>query len=103
MKRETNKQKAEKLAEANAIQTRYLTVEGVSAYTSFSAKLLVNLRSLTPNKRDIEQTRKEMAGGKITVGPTFIEAGKVRLYDIRDVDFWMSLFPKRGVFIAMGE
>jgi hypothetical protein len=100
MKRETNKKKAEKLAEISAISAQFVSEEGLEIYTSLSAKLFNKKRGGTPDKWSVEQAKKALKNGEI-IGPPYIVVGKKRIYDLQDVKEWMKIFPKRGVLPDM--
>jgi hypothetical protein len=101
MKRETNKQKAEKLAEIKALSARYVTEEGLAIFTSISASTFTKLRcKQTPKRWSIERIKEVMAKGEL-IGPPYIEVGDKILYDLYDVVVWMGLFPKMGILPDM--
>jgi hypothetical protein len=96
MERSTNKERTEELMESGALTPRYVTEEGLAVQTSIPAKTFRNERVKTPKRRSVEQIKKALASGEF-FGPTFIEVGGKRIYDLRDADEWMALFPKRGI------
>jgi hypothetical protein len=100
MNRDTNKKKAEALAEIHAISARYTSEAGLEIYTGISAKCFNTLRSKTPNRWSVEQVKKALADGEL-IGPPYKEVGGKRIYDLRKVDEWMTLFPERGTLPDM--
>jgi hypothetical protein len=102
MKRDSNKQRAEKLAEIKAISARYVTEEGLEIYSGLSAKTFNNLRGETPKRWSAEGVKKAMAEGKL-IGPPYKEVGSARIYDLQKFDQWMELFPERGILPDMKQ
>ena len=102
MRRSSNRQRAENLAEIKAISTRYVTEEGLSIYTGISAKTFNTLRGKTPKRWDSEELKKTIEKGDL-VGPPFRTVGKVRIYDLKEIDAWMKLFPEWGILPGKPE
>jgi hypothetical protein len=96
MQRDTNKKRAERIAETSALRARYVTEEGLEIHTGISAKTFNALRGKTPDRWSAEQLKNAIARGEM-VGPPYRELGGKRIYDLEDISEWMSLFPKRGI------
>jgi hypothetical protein len=96
MKRDSNRERAVRLAEIGALRTRYVSEEGLEIYTGISAKTFTNKRGETPRQWTREQIEKAIANGEF-IGPPFIEVGDKRIYDLWEVDKWMKFFRKSGL------
>jgi hypothetical protein len=103
MKRKTGKERGEELAEVEALRTRYVDEKGLSIYFSaFSSKTFANLRGQTPKYWSVEQIKKALAEGKL-IPPPYKEIGGKRVYDLREFDEWVALYPTWGVLPDMKE
>lgn len=100
MKRDTNKQRAQRLSEIGALSARYVSEEGLEIYTGISAKTFAKLRGETPKRWSMERIKEEIARGKIA-GPPYIEVGEKKIYDLNNVDQWMTFFPQMGILPDM--
>jgi hypothetical protein len=88
-------EQAAELARMGALETRYVDEEGLAVYFGLSPRTLNNLRVDTPKQWTWERIEETLGMGKIPA-PPFRKVGTRRIYDLRKIYMWVTLFPEMG-------